>query len=119
MKLTKTQKFMLYSLGRWFDEANKKIKAPLEVSISKSLFIGVVKKANIADKQARALYKNLEILGKKKLIAYDNKELKLAPRGSRIYGEINRSVEPYIILNEKLRDKDPISYTKRLQTVFR
>ena len=42
MKTTKVQEFILFALGKWFEEANKKITDKrLEVSISKKLFIGV------------------------------------------------------------------------------
>ena len=71
--ITKTERFMLYSLGKWFEEANKKIKSKnLKVSISKTSFIELVKKSEIAKKQSRALYKNLESLEKRKLIIYKN-----------------------------------------------
>ena len=73
MKATRVQGFILFTLGKWFEEANRKIAGkPLEVSISKATFIGLVKKAEFARKQSRALYKNLEILEKKKLIVYKN-----------------------------------------------
>lgn len=53
MKITKTEQFILYSLGKWFEEANRKIKSGnLKVSISKSLFIELVIKANFAKKSA-------------------------------------------------------------------
>ena len=85
MKSTKTLRFMLYSLGAWFEEANKKIKnKSLKVSISKTTFIDLVKTAKFAKKQERALYKNLEILEKKKLLSYNNKELKLTERGKKL-----------------------------------
>ena len=63
MKTTKTQNFILFTLGKWYEEANKKIKGkPLEVCISKKTFIELVMKAKIAKKLERALYKNLETL---------------------------------------------------------
>lgn len=120
MKATKVQKFMLFTLGKWFEEANEKIKdRPLRVSISKTLFIDLVKKAQFAKKQERALYKNLEILGKRKLIEYKNKELELTNKGKKLYEEINKSLEPYFNVFKKLKEKDPISYTKKVQTVFK
>ena len=60
MPATKVQQYILFALGKWFEEANERIKyKPLEVSLSKNLFIDVVKRAEFAKKQPRALYKNL------------------------------------------------------------
>ena len=120
MKTTKVQRFILFALGKWFEEANKKIKhKPLKVSISKRIFIDLVKTAKIAQKQERALYKNLEILEKKKLVEYKNKELDLTKRGKKLYEEINKGVLPYLNVFKKLKDKSPISYTKKVQTIFK
>jgi len=120
MKTTKVQNFILFTLGRWFEEANEKIKdMHLQVSISKGIFIDLVKKAQFAKKQERALYKNLEILEKKKLIEYKNKELELTKKGKKLYEEINKNLGPYFNVFNKLKEKDPISYTKKLQTIFK
>ncbi len=120
MKTTKVQSYILFTLGKWFEEANNKIKDKhLQVSISKGIFIGLVKTAEFAKKQERALYKNLEILQKKKLIEYKNKELELTTKGKRIYEEIKKNLEPYFNVIQKLKEKDPIRYTRKVQTVFR
>ena len=120
MKTTKVQSFILYALGKWFEEANKKINdKSLEVSISKSLFIEMAKKAKFAKKQERALYKNLEILEKKRLISYSNKELILTSKGKKVYDKISCDLGPYFYLVETLSKKDPTSYTKKVQTIFR
>jgi hypothetical protein len=120
MAFTRTQRFMLYSLGLWFEEANDKIKEkPLKVSISKSLFIDLVNNAGFAEKQERALYKNLEVLEKKKLIIYQNKELELTSRGLKLFQEIKEDFSPYLNVYKKLKEKDPTSYTKKVQTVFK
>ncbi len=120
MKTTRTQNFMLFTLGKWYEEANKKIKGkPLEVCISKRVFIELVIKAGIAKKQERALYKNLETLEKKKLVRYENKELILTTKGKKLYEKLNKQIIPYINLYEKLKTKDPTSYTRKVQTVLR
>ena len=120
MKSTKTQKFMLYSLGKWFEEANKKIKAKnLKVSISKTSFIELVTKSGIATKQKRALYKNLETLEKKKLLTYENRELELTNKGEKLFLEVKEELIPYINVYKKLKEKSPTSYTKKIQTVFK
>ena len=111
---------MLFTLGKWFEEANKKIKnKELQVSISKKSFIDLVKTARFAEKQERALYKNLEILEKKKLIKYKNKELELTEKGKKLYRDINLRIEPFFNVFQKLKGKSPVSYTKKVQTVFR
>jgi len=120
MKSTRVQNFMLFTLGKWFEEANKKIKnKSLQVSISKGTFIELVKTAKFAEKQERALYKNLEILEKKKLINYNNKELKLTERGRKLYEDIDKRITPFFNVFRKLKEKNPISYTKKVQTIFR
>ena len=120
MKTTRVQNFMLFTLGKWFEEANKKIKdKQLSVSINKVTFLDLVKKAEISEKQERALYKNLEILEKKKLISYDTKELKLTNKGIKLYEDIDRRIQPFFNVFKKLKEKDPTSYTKKVQTIFR
>ena len=120
MKTTRVQNFILFTLGKWFEEANKKVKnSSLQVSISKKIFIELVKAAQFAKKQERALYKNLEILEKKKLIEYANKELKLTKKGKELYDDINKRLKPFFNVFKKLKDKNSISYTKKLQTVFK
>jgi|TARA_B100002003_G_C13956999_1_gene463718 predicted transcriptional regulator len=119
MRTTKTQNFILFILGRWYEEANKKIKGkPLEVCISKKTFIELVTKSGIAKKQDRALYKNLENLGKKKLINYNNKELMLTLKGKKLFEKINKQIKPYLNLNDKLKEK-PMSYTRKVQTILK
>ena len=78
----------------------------------------MVNKAGIAKKQERALYKNLEILEKKKLIDYNNKKLMLTKKGKKLYDKINDQVNPYLELYDKLK-KEPTSYTKKVQTILR
>jgi hypothetical protein len=120
MKYTKTQRFILFSLGAWFEEANKKIgDKPLKVSISKKSFIELARNSGIAKKQERALYKNLEVLEKKKLLTYETKELKLIKKGETLYKKVREELDPFINLLYKLMTKSPTSYTKKVQTVFR
>ncbi|HLC96805.1 MAG TPA: hypothetical protein VJH97_05795 [Candidatus Nanoarchaeia archaeon] len=120
MKTTKVQKYILYALGKWFEEANSHIKnKPLAVSINKVQFIELVQKAEIAQKQQRALYKNLEILEKKKFVKYANKELELTVKGERLFLQIEKEIGPYIQLRQALHDKNPVSYTKKVQTIFK
>ena len=120
MKATSVQKFILYSLCSWIEEANKRIvDKQLQVSISKALFIEMVRNAGLAEKQKRALYKNLEALEKKRLISYNNKDLSLTSKGDSIYKKIYSDILPYFLVRDKLNGSRLTSYTKKVQTVFR
>ena len=120
MAYTKVQKFMLYTLGKWFQEANKRIKGKhLKVSISKVHFIELVRNAGIKKTQERALYKNLESLEKKKLVEYRNKELELTKKGHKLYEEIKKDLLPYINVYKTLKGKSTTSFTRKVQTVFK
>jgi len=118
MTSTKTHRFILYSLGKWFEEANKGVGKPLQVTISKKLFIEVVLKAGLTTKQKRALYRNLETLEKQKLITYDYHELALTEKGIKLYELIKKDVEPYAYVQSTLENKSPISYSSKVQTIF-
>ncbi len=119
MQLTPTHKFILFSLGFWYKEANKKLEYKnLTVSISKALFIDIVKKAGIVEKQPRALYKNLELLEKNKLIKYENKSLSLTEKGDKIFNKIYEEHKPYINVIKLVTERDPLAYSKKLQTRF-
>ena len=120
MKSTKTQRFILYSLGKWFEESNKKIKnKSLKVSISKTSFIELALNSGIEKKQKRALYKNLQTLEEKKFLTYKNQEINLTKKGEKLFKEIKGDLKPYIIVYKKLKEKSPTYYTKKVQTVFK
>lgn len=120
METTKKQKYILFALGKWYEQANKQIEnKALEVAISKSVFIDLVMKAKIAEKKERALYKNLEELEKRKLINYSNKNLALTKKGDKIFCQLNSEIKPYVKLNNLLSKTNPLSYTSKAQTVFK
>ena len=67
MSLTKAQKRILYALGQCYQKLNQPYQdKPLTVFVSKIAFIELLQKAEFIKKQPRALYKNLELLEKKK-----------------------------------------------------
>jgi coproporphyrinogen III oxidase-like Fe-S oxidoreductase len=120
MRVGKKQTFILFTLGQYYVQANEKLKKlPLEIVISKKVFIDIVRKANIAEKKERALYRNLETLEKKKLISYDNRNLKLTPRGQKMFTKLNREYGPYLNLAKVLDKVDMRKYTTKAQTVFK
>ena len=119
MQLTPTHRFILFTLGVWYLEANKKLRdKQLGVSISKSIFIDIVKKAGVVEKQPRALYKNLELLEKMKLIKYESKSLSLTKKGEKVFSKVYNYNKPYLEVIKLLAEKDPLNYSKRLQTRF-
>ena len=76
MKLSKTQKRILYSLGQCYKKLNQPYQdKPLKVLISKAAFIDLILQADFIKKQHRALYKNLAFLENKKLLHELNKNI--------------------------------------------
>ncbi|MBI4451712.1 hypothetical protein HY642_07090 [Candidatus Woesearchaeota archaeon] len=119
MALSEAQRYILFALGRWYDEANKRLAGkPVEVAISKAVFIDTVHKAALAEKKERALYRNLESLEKRKYISYANRNLALTKRGNRLYEKINRKMAPYVTVVTTLKETNPFSYSKKAQTKF-
>jgi DNA-binding PadR family transcriptional regulator len=119
MGVGKKQIFILFTLGRYYVEANKRLKGmPLEVVISKKIFIDIVKQAHIAEKKERALYRNLEVLEKKKYISYENHCLKLTHKGQRMFERLNKEYGSYLNLAKILEKTDIARHTKA-QTVFK
>ena len=117
--LSKKHQFVLFALYRYLQEANKRFKkAPLSVSVSKSIFIDFLKKQKLADKTERALYKNLEFLEKKKLIKYENRFLKPTKKGLKIYQTLLKEIAPYIHLLKTIKG-DVTKMTKRAQAFFK
>jgi hypothetical protein len=115
MSLTKTQQRILYSLGQCYIKLNQPFQdKPLTVFISKIAFIELIKQAEFIKKQERALYKNLEILEKKKLIEYKDKKLRLTPRGKRVFNRIEKEIKPYLNIIDFWHQNPKI--TRQLQT---
>lgn len=113
------QVFILFTLGQYYIDANKRLKGlPLEIVISKKVFIDIVKEAHIAEKKERALYRNLEILEKRKFISYANHCLKLTAKGQRFFSRLNKQYGPYMNLAKVLAHTNVAKYTKA-QTSFK
>ena len=111
---------MLFILGQYYRVMKKKFNIDfLEVVISKTDYISLVMKSGMVSKKERAIYKNLELLEKKKLVQYKNKMLRLTPKGNRIFNEINKEIQPFIDVVETIENKRVIEYTKKPQTIFK
>ena len=74
--------------------------------------------AKITGKSQRGLYRNLEVLEKKKLISYENKFLKLTKKGLIKAKEIDKEIKPYFAVINKI-EKKKIKTKKPVQAYFR
>ena len=119
MRISKKHLFVLFALYQYLREANKQFqRAPLTVSVSKIVFIELLKKLKLADKSERALYKNLEVLEKKKLLRYENRFLKPTKRGLKLYKKMLEEFEPYFHLMHTIKG-DVAKLTRKAQTFFK
>lgn len=117
MELSKVHCLMLFTLGSWYSSVSKQLEGrPIELAVTKSVFIKALMNAGIAGKTERALYQNLEYLEKKKLVSYDNKALRLTDRGRRQFEKIVDDVSPYLAVLKVLSRNNPLSYAKTAQT---
>ena len=120
MRVTKVQAFILFALGTCYAEFSKRFAdKPLSVSMNKVAFIELARKANITTKKERALYKNLEALEALKLVAYDNKNLALTPKGQKVFERVHADLEPYINIKGVLTSDDIAKFTTRTQTILK
>jgi len=96
MSLSKVQQRILYSLGQCHQKLNEPYQdKPLTVFVSKIAFIELLLQADFVKKQPRAVYKNLELLEKKKLIKYHEKKIKLTSKGQSFFNKIEKEVTPF------------------------
>lgn len=119
MDINKTQKHMLFILGQYYKEIKRKYKVPfLDVAVSKADFIDLAKKSAIVKTKPRAIYRNLENLEKGKLIVYKQRMLKFTPKGKKTFDRINKDIQPYLNVVDKIR-RGNIKKSKRAgQMVF-
>jgi len=118
VKISKKHQFVLYALMEYLKKLNKRFKdQPLEASVSKIDFIRLLQNLRIVEKSQRGLYKNLEVLEKRKLIAYENRFLKLTQRGLKAVQQKETEINPYIRLLVDLEKAD--IKTSKAQTYFK
>ena len=117
IKITKTQRLILYSLGQFYHSLNQPLSDKhLRLRTSKIAFIELLLASGIVGKQERALYKNLETLEEKKLIEYKKRMIKFTLQGVKIMDKINKEVKQFIDVKEYFRDvKKP---KRKLQTTI-
>ena len=119
MKLSKPVKLMLFALGKYYQKASKRVIPGFDVAIPKTDFIRLVKNSGIVAKTPRAIYRNLEILEKKRLITYQNRELFIAVRGFQMIKAIDREILPYQSIAEVIEKNKVIAITKKPQMIFK
>jgi len=118
MKLTKTQRLILYSLGQYYQQLNQPLEdAPIRLRTSKIAFIELILSSEVIAKQARALYRNLETLEDLKLIGYDNRMIKFTPQGLKILERINKEITQFIEIKKFFRKAGKPK--RKLQTVIK
>lgn len=117
IKITKTQRLILYSLGQFYKSLNQPLSEKhLKLRTSKIAFIELLLSSRIMGKQERALYKNLETLEDKKLIEYHNRKIKLTEKGVKIIDKINKEVKQFNNVKEYFKEvKKP---KRKLQTTI-
>lgn len=117
MKLTKTQRLILFALGKFYVSLNQPlIEKPVQVRTSKIAFIEHLLKSKIVSKQERALYKNLETLENKKLILYENRMIMFTESGLKELEKISKEIEHFIDLEKYFQQEKPKG---KLQTMIR
>ena len=117
MKLTRTQRLILYALGRFYESINQPLTDKhLNLKTSKIAFIELLLTSGIITKQERALYKNLEILEEENLIKYDQRKINLTNKGIKILQKIDQEAQQFIAIREFFNE--PKKPKRRLQTTI-
>ncbi len=118
MRLTRPQWLILYSLGEFYQTINQPlVEKPVRLETSKITFIELLLQSKIVTKQERALYKNLEILEKKKLIEYVNRMVKFTERGIQELQKITKDLDQFQKLNEYFQTVEKPH--RKLQTMIK
>lgn len=117
MKLTTTQKLILHSLGQFYQSINQPlIEKPVQLRTSKIAFIELLLKCKVMSKQARAVYKNLETLEKKKMIEYDRRMIRFTERGLKHLKWVDKEIRPFVEVETHFKEVKP---SRKLQTFIK
>ncbi len=116
MNLTNTQKLILHSLGQFYQAINQPlIEKPVRLRTSKITFIELLLKCRAMSKQARAVYKNLETLEKKRMIEYESRMIRFTERGLKHLKRVEKEIRPFVEVENHFRTVKP---GRKLQTVI-
>jgi len=101
MALTRVEQQILFSLGQFYQFLNQPlVEKPLKLRTSKITFIEHLLNSGMITKQERALYKNLESLGKNKLIQYEQKMIRFTETGLKELERINQEIKQFNNIKE-------------------
>ncbi len=104
---------MLYALGKFYSALNQPlVEKPVTLSTSKKVFIKLLLKAGIVSKQERAVYKNMEALEKKKLIAYERRMIRFTEKGLKDLEVITLEAMQYTLLENYFQRVKPQGQTR-------
>ena len=118
MQLSPPQRVMLYALGRYYDRINQPLQEkPVQLRTSKITFIELLLQKGLAGKQERAVYQNLEMLEKRKLIAYENRMVRFTEEGLRELQKIDREVQQLKLLDQHFQTT--VLPHRKLQTMMK
>jgi len=110
------KKEMLFTLGQFFRETDRKFaQTPLLVTVSKAEFIDVILGMSAVSKKERAVYKNLEELGKEHYIIYNDKCLGFSKKGLREYERIRKELDDMKAIESKI-ESQKLVFKRRIQT---
>ena len=118
MRLTDVQRLILFSLGQFYQSINQPLVAkPLKLRTSKIAFIELLLESKLLGKQKRAMYKNLESIEKKKLIAYDEKMIRFTVLGLKELEKINQEIKQFVEIENFFKTSQ--QPRRKLQTMIR
>ncbi|MBW2965337.1 hypothetical protein KY363_07815 [Candidatus Woesearchaeota archaeon] len=117
MAITGKQKEMLFILGEFLKETNRRFSTtPLKVTISKAEFIDGIREMGVVSKKERAVYRNLEELEKGRYIVYDDKKnLSMTKKGYTEYERIFKEFERMLTITGSI-DAVRIRFKRKQQT---
>ncbi len=117
MPLSSPEKLILHSLGQFYISLNQPlIEKPVRVRTSKIAFIELMLKSKVIRRHERTLYKNLEELGKKKLIRYDNRMIAFTPKGLKELEKVQMEIRPFTAIENYFQQG--VCSSRKFQTVM-
>ena len=114
---------MLFILGHVLQTSQKQFSnKPLSVAISKADFISIAQHVGAVTKQERAMYKNLELLEKERLITYlrnkQKRSLCFSQKGYQAFQRLAQRHEDWHAIRQKIADAELLKGNRVFQTVL-
>lgn len=118
MKLTAQQQMILYALSQFYQALNQPlVEKPLHLQTSKITFIEHLLHSNLVRIQERALYKNLEMLERQKLVQYEQHLILFTEKGLKELEKISKEINQYLKINDYFKAAEKPK--RKLQTIIR